>query len=56
MTKQERQKLDEKYYGEDSYYDDIPPYIHEMSPEELDRAIAEEEARLLAESKNSDAA
>jgi hypothetical protein len=44
MTEHERQELNKKYYSDDEYYDDIPPEIHAMSPDELDQAIAEEKA------------
>jgi hypothetical protein len=56
MNKEEREKQRAKYRNPDSYYDGVPPYIKEMSAEELDLAIAEEEARLRAESEKSDAA
>jgi len=47
MTNEERKKLEEQYFGNpDRYYDRTPPYVYEMTKEELEQAIAEEEAKL----------
>jgi hypothetical protein len=50
-------KINSKYYNLDCYYDDgVPPHIREMTVDELNHAIAEEEARLRVESAKNDAA
>jgi len=47
MTPEERRKLEKEYFGDpDNYYDGTPPYINEMTKEELEEAITEHEEKL----------
>jgi hypothetical protein len=46
---QEFDRMIEKKYGVGSYYDGIPPYINEMTPEELDVALEYEKRKFKEE-------
>ena len=47
MSSEERKSLEKLYFGNPyDYFDGKPSYIHHMTPEELQEAIADEEARL----------